>query len=179
MIHYCDLSRFFDSDVITLSLYFLTHLFKDQRKLLYKFCFTIEVFFAIRQSMNLLRSAVTTIFIHICYLHVCRLQFVPLILSMIVCLTQLCRKSANKEDNRKTKIFKILSKFEFLWQLPYIQFIRHFILWNDLRKAVLKKQKIFKICNVKGMALLHIVRTTKLVKCECYSSGKSIPALVL
>jgi hypothetical protein len=87
---------------------------------------------------------------------------VPLILSMIVCLTQLCSKSANKEDNRKTKISKILSKFEFLWQLPYIQLIRHFILWNDLRKAVLKKQKIYKICNVKGIALLRIIRTTKL-----------------
>ena len=112
--------------------------------------------------MNLLRSALTTIFIHIHYLHVFRLQFVPLILSMIVCLTQLCRKSANKEDNRKTKISTILSKFEFLWQLPYIQLIRHFILWNDLRKAVLKKQKIYKLCNVKGMALLRIIRTTKL-----------------
>ena len=92
----------------------------------------------------------------------------PLILSMIVCLTQLCRKSANKEDNSKTKISKILSKFEFLWQLPYIQLIRHFMLWNELKKAVLKKERIYKFCNVKGMALLHIVRTTKLANLQSW-----------
>ena len=92
----------------------------------------------------------------------------PFISSMIVCLTKLFRKSANKEENRKSKISTILSKFEFLWQLPYIQLIRHFILWNDLRKAVLKKQKICKLCNVKGMALLHIVRTTKLANLQSW-----------
>ena len=83
---------------------------------------------------------------------------------MCVCLTKLCRKSATKENNGKSVCSSILSKFEFLWQLPYVQLIRHFILWNELRKTVLKKEKVYNLCNVKGMALSTIIRTTKFAK---------------
>ena len=85
---------------------------------------------------------------------------------MIVCLTKLCRKSATKEENRKSKVSSIISKFEFLWQLPYIQLIRHIMLWNELRKAILKRESIHKLCNIKGISLLTIIRTQKLVNLE-------------
>jgi hypothetical protein len=44
--------------------------------------------------------------------------------------------------------------------------IRHVMLWNQLRKAVLKKQRINKLCNIKGMPILNIIRTTKLVNLQ-------------
>ena len=40
------------------------------------------------------------------------------------------------------------------------------MLWNELRKAVLKKQKIYKNCQIKGMPLLTIIRTAKLVNLQ-------------
>ena len=89
-------------------------------------------------------------------------KFLPLILSMIVHLLKLCQKGSTEEENGKS----MTSKFEFLWQLPYIQLIRHFILWNDLRNAVLEKQRIYKLYNIKGIPLLNIIRTPKLVNLQ-------------
>ena len=90
--------------------------------------------------------------------------YVPLLLSLIVCLTNLCKKCATNKGKGKSVFSAILSKdfYDFLWQIPYVQLIRHFILWNELRKAVLEKQRIDKFCTIKGMPLLAIIRSTQL-----------------
>ena len=94
----------------------------------------------------------------------CSAQFVPFLLSMIVsiCCCCCCCCCRSKEQNEKSVLSSILSRLEFLWQLPFIQMIRHVMLWNQLRKAVLKKQKICKLCQIKGMPLLTIIRTAKI-----------------
>ena len=42
------------------------------------------------------------------------------------------------------------------------------MLWNELRKAVLKKPKIYKHWNPEGMPLLTIIRATKLVNSQSW-----------
>jgi len=34
-----------------------------------------------------------------------------------------------------------LEKWEFLWQIPFIQLIRHFLLWKQLRKVIREKKQ--------------------------------------
>ena len=116
-----------------------------------------------------LQHIIVTYILHICRQDMTFLdyaKFLPLILSMIVHLLKLCQKGPIEEENGKSVFSSMISKFDFLWQLPYIQLIRHFILWNDLRKAVLEKQRIYKLCNIKGIPLLNIIRTPKLVNIQ-------------
>jgi hypothetical protein len=51
------------------------------------------------------------------------------------------------------------------------------MLWNELRKAVLKKQTISKHWNPEGMPLLTIIRTTKLVNSQFWHMNEIRQAL--
>ena len=119
------------------------------------------------------------IYVHISHFRLHFARFVPFFFSMIVCCCWCCWRCCcrKKEPNGNSACCSILSRMEFLWQLPYFQLVRHFMLWNELRKAVLKKQKIYRHWNPEGMPLLTIIRTTELVNSQSWHMNEIRKAL--
>ena len=85
------------------------------------------------------------------------LKFMPLFLSIISYLivgSTRCKKiSKQTEQNDGYQSFK-LDKWEFLGQIPIVQLVRSFILWNQLRKIIHEnRKKIFKCLSSPPSAL--------------------------
>ena len=69
--------------------------------------------------------------------------FLPFVFSMVAYLLS---DKKTPEGHRKGNVIEsCFAKWNFLWQIPFVQLARHFILWMEFKSTVLKEYRIKKI----------------------------------